>query len=410
MSTSTQTRESFPLGAQPAENQRATSLELFFDLVYVFAFTQVTHLMATGANVTSVLGGLAVLGVLWWSWASHAWLANQSIADRGVVRVGILIAIASVLVLSISIPEVYPSPGESHFGALMFAVSFVLLSLVYTAVNIVVAGRNVPLRRQVLRTMGVTIVPVAAALIIGAVLGGPAQIALWLTAVGIEGLTVYLTSRNGQWRLPSASHYAERHGLVVILALGESIISIGLGAAHVTLSPTVIAGSLLAVVLALGMWWHYFDRLSATAGRQINALTGTRRAAVATAGTYLHFGIVAGILFASLGMSGAIEHVEEADRLGIFSAMTLTGGLALFFASTAAYAWRASNRLRWSGMTAAAVTLALTPAVSAIPPIAAISALTVLTLGLTAYQRTRTPGARSSAPDRGTRGPVLKQH
>ncbi|HCJ49632.1 MAG TPA: hypothetical protein DHW40_09950 [Microbacterium sp.] len=386
MSATTKTHEPRS-GTRTTGAQRATSLELFSDLVYVFAFTQVTHLMASGENLTSVLGGVAVLGVLWWSWASHAWLANQSVADRGVVRVGILTAIASVLVLSISIPEVYPSHGESRFGALLFALSFVLLSLVYTAVNVLVAGRDVPLRRQVLRTMGVTIVPVSAALILGAVIGGAAQVALWLTAVALEGVTVYLTSRNGRWQIPSAAHYAERHGLVVILALGESIISIGLGATHVALSPTVVVGSLLAVVLALGMWWQYFDRVSATAERKINALTGTQRTAVATAGTYLHFGIVAGILLASLGVAAAIEHIEAPDHLGAFSAISLTVGLALFFAATAAYAWRTSASSPWPGMIAAATALALTPALSVIPPITAIAVVALLALGLTAYQR-----------------------
>jgi low temperature requirement protein LtrA len=124
MTIPTETRESSPSDVERAGDQRATSLELFFDLVYVFAFIQVAHLMATGASLMTVLGGVAVLGVLWWSWASHAWLTNQNIADRGVVRVGILIAVAIVLLLSISIPSVYPAPGESHFGALLFAVSF----------------------------------------------------------------------------------------------------------------------------------------------------------------------------------------------------------------------------------------------------------------------------------------------
>ncbi|RWZ68191.1 low temperature requirement protein A [Labedella populi] len=374
-------------GTPPSGDHRATPLELFFDLVYVFAFTQVTHLMAAEASVTSVLGGVAVLGVLWWSWASHAWLANQSTADHGVVRVGIILAIVMVLALSIAIPEVYPRPGESRFGALLFAVGFVALSLAYTGVNIVVAGRDLPLRRQVLRTMGITIVPVSAALIAGAVLGGTAQLTLWSAAVVIEGITVYLTSRNGEWQLPSVGHYAERHGLVVILALGESIISIGLGATHATLSPVVVVGSLLAATLALGMWWQYFDRLPATAERYIAALTGTRRTAVATAGTYLHFGIVAGILLASTGIGSAIEHIDVASHAGAFTATALTGGVALFFVSTAAYVWRTTHRLPRSSVVAAGLALALTPAMSLIPPLTALGIIALLTLGLTAYQR-----------------------
>ena len=390
MTTAIETHEPAGFDGRSAGPQRATPLELFFDLVYVFAFTQVTHLMAEGADLTSVLGGVAVLGVLWWSWASHAWLANQRVADRGVVRIGILIAIAMVLVLSISIPEVYPGPGESHFGALLFATSFVVLSLAYTGVNILVAGGDVLLRRQAILTMGVTIVPVSAALITGAVLGGPAQIALWLAAVAIEGITVYLTSRGGRWQLPSAGHYAERHGLVVILALGESIISIGFGAAHAALSPLVVVGALLAVTLSLSMWWHYFGRLSAAAERHINELEGARRTGVATVGTYLHFGIVAGVLLASLGISGAIEHIEEASNIGIFNATALAGGLALFFASTAAYVSVSSRRLAWESAIAAALTLALIPVVAITPPLAAMGIVVLLTLGLSTYRHFRT--------------------
>lgn len=328
-----------------AAPERATPLELFFDLVYVFAFTQVTHLMADGENFTSVLAGLAVLGVLWWSWASYAWLANQQIADRGAVRVGLLGAIAIVLVLSIAIPEAYPEENGSLFAALLFSIGFMVLSVVYTVVTLGLAGADWALRRQVLRTMGVTILPVAAALIVGAVLGGTAQLVLWLTAVAIEGATVYLTSRGGQWRLPSAAHYAERHGLVVILALGESIISIGLAASHSPLTPVVVGASLLAVCLSLGLWRVYFGEVSPTAERQINALSGQRRAAVATVGTYLHLGIVAGILLASLGMGGAIERIGSGEPIALFSWAALAGGVVLFLASTASYARAVRPRL-----------------------------------------------------------------
>jgi low temperature requirement protein LtrA len=316
---------------------RATPLELFFDLVYVFAFTQVTHLMANGENLEGVLGGLAVLGILWWSWASHAWLANQRVADRGAVRVGILCAIAIVLVLSIAIPEVYPARGVTLFGALLFAIGFTVLTAAYTVVNLVVAGRDIHLRRQVVRTMGVTIVPVSAALIGGALLGGAAQLALWLAAVVIEGATVYLTSRGGRWQLPSAAHYAERHGLVVILALGESIISIGLAASHAPLTPDVVLASLGAVGVALGMWWAYFGRVSAAAEHRIHALSGSRRIGVATVGTYLHFGIVAGILLVSLGLGAAIERIGGGEAPDPFGWIALGAGLLLFLAATVTY-------------------------------------------------------------------------
>jgi low temperature requirement protein LtrA len=312
MSTGAHTSEGASVSEQSG-SQRATPLELFFDLVYVFAFTQVTHLMAEGETVRSVLGGLAVLGVLWWSWASHAWLANQQVADRGAVRVGILLAIAIVLVLSIAIPEVYPDSGGSRFGALLFALGFVVLSLVYTGVNLVAGRGDEALRRQVRHTMGVTLLPVAAALISGALLGGTAQLVLWLTAVALEGITVFSTSRGGAWTLPSAAHYAERHGLVVILALGESIISIGLAAATPPLTWGVVLTALAAVSVSLGMWWVYFGRVSTAAEHHIETLTGSRRTTVATIGTYLHFGVVAGILLVSLGLGGAIDSRVRPD-------------------------------------------------------------------------------------------------
>lgn len=246
--------------------------------------------------------------------------------------------------------------------------------------------------------------PVSVALIGGAVLGGPAQVALWLTAVAIEGLTVYLTSRNGQWQLPSAAHYAERHGLVVILALGESIISIGLGAAHVTLSPVGILGSLLAVVLALGMCWHYFDRLSATANA---ASMGSRVPGAPPwqppARTSFRDRRRNPLRFLR---NGRRHRTHRGSRpSGNLSALTLTIGLALFFVSIAAYAWRTFTRLQWLGLITAAVTLALTPAVAAAPPIAAIAILALLTLELTAFQRVYTSGLRTAAAS--PRGPQV---
>ncbi|BDZ48605.1 hypothetical protein GCM10025867_08460 [Frondihabitans sucicola] len=213
-----------------------------------------------------------------------------------------------------------------------------ILSLVYSTVNIVVARRDSPLRRQVIRTMGTTLGPVAAALIVGAVVGGIAQIVLWLAAVALEGITVFATSQGGAWQLPSAAHYAERHGLVVILALGESIISIGLAASGSRLTPSIVLVSMAAVSTSLGMWWIYFGRVSTSAERHIDTMTGNRRTATATIGTYLHFGIVAGILLVSLGLGGLIERLGSGEPPGSFSWISTAGGAALFLAATTVYA------------------------------------------------------------------------
>lgn len=368
-----------------SDSDRATTLELFFDLVYVFAFIQVTHLMKADSDASSVLKGLAVLGILWWSWASHAWLANQRAADRGVIRIGILCAIAIVLVLSIAIPYVFPVPGGSHFAPFVFAVGFVFLSIIYAVVNLIASGSDIVFRHQVIRTMTVTIIPVAAALIAGAFFGGPTQLVLWLAAVVIEGATVYLSSRGGAWSLPSAAHFAERHGLVVLLALGESIISIGLGAAHTTLSIAVVGAALLAVFVSLGLWWNYFDRLAPTAEQFIHSISGSSRVSAATFGTYLHLGIVVGVLLVSLGLGDAIERIESHEPFGGFAGTALGAGVSLFFATTAAYGWLTTSEVPWPRLSASIAALAAIPLLATVTPGAALigAALLPTTLALT---------------------------
>jgi low temperature requirement protein LtrA len=331
-------RGGWPAGPAPVQGHRASILELFFDLVYVFAFTQVTHLMADGDGA-GVLRGLAVLGVLWWSWASHAWFANQVDVDRGIARIGILGAIALVFVLSLAIPEAYHDEPGGLSGPLVFAVGFVLLSLFYTVVNVIAAGPDVLMRRQVILTMSVTILPVSAVLIGGALAGGSAQVLLWLIAVGIEGATVYLTSRRGQWRLPSVGHYAERHGLVVLLALGESILTVGGAVSGHPISALSVAGSLAAVFLTGALGWTYFG-LAPLAEQALERHAGLRRAMVATIGTYLHLAIVAGVLLVALGTERAMGGIEEWHSLDLFSASLLAGGLGLYLLSTGLYWWR----------------------------------------------------------------------
>ena len=392
------------LAAEPTrEDHRATPLELFFDVVYVFAFTQVTHLMSAQGGALGMLQGLAVFGVLWWSWASYAWLANQVHAQHGIGRIGILAAVVLVFVLSLAIPATYHDRPGALLAPLVFAVGYIGVCIAYTLVNLVAAGDDARLRSQVIRTMGVTILLVSPVLLAGALLGGTAQIGLWLAAVIIQGATVFLTSHGGEWRLPSAAHYAERHQLVVILALGESVVSIGAGAAEHPVSAGIVVGAVFSIVLAAAMWWNYFHRLADVAERAMADLDGVRRTSTGTAGTYLHLGIVGGILLVALGLQQAMQHVESMAAFGFFGAGALGIGLALNLAASAVYWWQLTGQAATVvavRLATALISVLLIPALAAVPAFAAIALAAAVCVALAVVERVPTAPAEESCPPR----------
>jgi low temperature requirement protein LtrA len=369
------------------DQRRVTPLELFFDLVYVFAFTQVTHLMAHHQSPETVLQGLSILGILWWSWASHAWLANHHAADRTVVRAGIVVAIIIVFLLSVAVPEAYTDRPGGLSAPLVFAIGFVTLSLTYTVVNLALAVGDPAFRRQVIRTMGVTIAPVSAALILGAVVGGQGQLILWLAAVVIEGATVFVTSHGGEWRVWSTAHHAERHGLVVLLALGESIISVGRGSAQMPMSALSAAGCLVAVSLSLGLWALYFARYAPAIETDVARRRDADRATIATLGTYVHLGIVTGILLVSLGLGHAVASLGRPEPLPMVAAAPLGIGLAMFVLSTAIHWWVATGHVAVARIAVGLLALAGIPLLASLDVLASMAAAAVLTLALVWLER-----------------------
>ncbi|MCU1417185.1 MAG: low temperature requirement protein [Schumannella sp.] len=303
------------------EGDRATTLELFFDLIYVFAFTQVSALMSAGHDGIAVLEGLVVLALIWWSWTSYTWLANQAHADREVVRIAIVLAIALVFLVSLVIPEAYADLRGGLFAPMVFVICLVAVRVVHAVTYVVAAGSDAGLRRQVIVSMSAALVPASALLVIGALVGAPYQVWIWLVAIVLDLAVVYLTSRGGNWRLNSIAHFSERHSLVVILALGESVVAIGIGVGHEPVSTAIIVGSVLAVGLAVGMWWVYFHHFAPKTEHLIGQRSGVERAGVATdVYTYLHLSLVAGVVVAALGVEQAM-----AQRRGNALARTVRG-------------------------------------------------------------------------------------
>ena len=320
-------------------SSRVTTFELFFDLVYVFAFTQVSRLMADTHSAFGIMQALVVLALMWWTWVAYGWLANQAPADWGVMQVGMGVAMIVVFVAALTIPEAYVDlPGGWH-GPLVFALAWTLVRLIHMTMYLIVAGDDAALRRQVLVTQAVAMAPAAAALIVGAVVGGPAQTWIWLGAFLYDAALTYASSRGGGgWRIRSVAHWAERHALVVILALGESIVAIGVGVAREPIDGAITLGTVLAVTLSILLWWAYFARLSAAGERALERRADAARVVLARdAYTYVHFMFVAGVILAALGVEEAMAHVGDAEPFGWFGASALAAGLAVYVAATVVF-------------------------------------------------------------------------
>jgi len=337
MSRMRATRTVLPRFRTSDESHRVTTFELFFDLVFVFALTQVTEFMAHAHSADGVLQGLIILGILWWSWTSYSWLGNQTFVDEGLIRIGMTVAMMAMFLVALVIPESFEDlPGGLH-APLVLAVAYIVVRVVHLLLYLAAAGDDGPLRRQVLVSTWALLVGVVF-LIPGAVVGGAAQTWLWLLGLVLDVAVTYATSRRGNWRVHSSAHWSERYGLVVILALGESIVAIGVGVAEEAISVPILVGSVLAVGLSVLLWWLYFDMVAIAAEHALARLRGNARAALAIDGyTYLHFLILAGVVISALGVEQAMHHIEHAEPFGAFGAAALLGGTALYLAGHGAF-------------------------------------------------------------------------
>jgi low temperature requirement protein LtrA len=382
------------------EGEGVTTLELFFDLVYVFAFTQVSALVAHGSPPGSVLDGLIVLALLWWTWCSYAWLANMARGDVGVVRLALMVATALMFVAGLAIPEaLHDLPGGLN-GSLVLVVCYALVRLVHLGVYLVVAGDDRALRRQVLLSLGASALPAVVLLAIGVALHEPWQRWVWLGAVVYDLSAIFVTSRGGGgWVLSSAAHFAERHGLVVILALGESIVAIGVGAAQQPLTSGLVAAAVLAVAVAIGMWLHYFQGAAPPLEHALAALDGRDRARLARdVYTYLHLPVVAGIILGAFGVEQAVAHLDD-DHLGATGAWALGGGLALTLAALEVAGHRAGRPWsRWRLVAVGALVVAAA-ALSGLPSMVLLAVVAVVVVATGVAARVEAGAAAEPAPD-----------
>ena len=366
--------------------QRVTPLELFFDLVFVYALTQVTQLMANDLTWVGVGHGLLVLAALWWAWTGYAWLTNILEPEEGVVRAGVFGAMIAMLVAAIAVP------GAFGADAILFGTAFLLVRLLNLGLDSV-AGRQDPgLRRALVRfAPPAALAPVL--ILLAGFFDGPAQVALWIVALVILYAGA-LIGRGAGWRVEPA-HFAERHGLIVIIALGESIVSIGVGSRGESLTPAVVTAAVLGMVVLCALWWTYFDVISVLSQRQLSEATGAARARLARDYyTYLHLPMITGIVLFALGLRITIDQVGK--PLATIPAVALCGGLSLYFLTHVALRLRlvhfvrrsTSDRPGWIGPGRLATgigMLALIPAALAVPALVALGLVAALCWALIAW-------------------------
>jgi low temperature requirement protein LtrA len=377
-----------------SEEARVAPIELYFDLVFVFSLTQVTALMADDLTGRGIVRGLIVLALLWWSWVGYAWLGNVVQADEGLGRVAMFGAMAAMFVLALTVPEAFEDMAGGLDGPIVVAFAYFAVRVLHLVMFFGLSKEDPGLRRQVWR-FSPSVLGSTAVLLVASQLEGTAQTLTWAAVLIVDYVGTMLGGASG-WRLRSASHFAERHGLIVIVALGESIVAIGVGVAGVPISWPIIAASILGLAVAGAVWWSYFDVVSIVAERELRRLRGEERARLARdAYSYLHLPMVAGIVLLALGIEQVLEYVGEraghelSDPLTLLPLSALYGGVALFLVAHSAFKYRTWHRVTVRRIAVALLLAGLIPLGAELAALTALGLLTAVVLLMIASEAVR---------------------
>jgi low temperature requirement protein LtrA len=332
-----------------------TPLELFFDLTFVFAMTQVTILLADDPTWGGVFRGMLVLAALWWAWSAYAWLTSATDVDEGGVRLVVLASMGAMFGVALAVP------GAFGDDALLFGVAYLLVRMLHLVLSATVV-RNDPDRRGALLRFAPTAILGPSLIVLAAFLDGRDRIAVWVAALAID------------------------------YSLGESIIAIGLGAG-LELSTGVLVAAALGIVVVSALWWLYFDVAAIIARGRLMQARGVELHRLALhAYSYLHLPMVAGIVLFALGLKTTVDHVGEA--LDTVPAVGLCGGAALYLLGHIAFLYRATGYLFRRRTVGAVVLLALIPVALSIPALAALALVSAVCSLVVAYEAIRYRTAR----------------
>ena len=361
-------------------------LELFFDLVFVFALTQVTAFLAGDPTFAQLGRGLVVLAIMWWAWSGFAWLTSTVDPELVLPRLVMFASMAAMLVVALATPGAFEDDG------VLWGLGYLTVRLLHAALFALAARGDPALARAVLSLVASLIPGTGLIILASTAFEGSTRDLLWVLAVVLDYGIVLAQGSKG-WHV-HARHFAERFSLVVIIAFGESIVAIGVGAESVDLGTREVIAALFAVGIACALWWAYFDVVAVVAEHRFTEAVGVEQLRMARDSyALLHLPMVSGIVLFALGVKKVVEHAG--DPLKDMPAAALCGGLALYLLAHVGFRLRNVGTISRPRIVAAAACLATTPLAIEIAGVATLAILLAISVALITYEVVRYAEARA---------------
>lgn len=332
------------VGPTAAEEERKTSyLELFFDLVFVFAFTQVTALILEDTSLAGFARAALVLALVWWAWSAYTWMTNAIDVESSVTRLMVFAAVATGFFMALAVPDAYQD------GGVWFAVAYFVVRILNSAL-FSWGVRDDPGNLRATFRLAPWFLAAAFVALAGGFVDSDLRPWIWLASLAIDVLGT-LTVARAEWRI-SPSHFAERYALIVIIALGESVVAIGIGTAGLERDATYALSVVVAITGVVALWWAYFDFTAVAAERALRGASPERRGPLARdVFTYFHYPVVLGIIFYAVAAKKTLEHpLDPLSRAGRWA---LGLGIAFFLLGFALMRFRVIRRVAWERIGAA---------------------------------------------------------
>jgi len=377
----------------PGTQQRATTLELFYDLVFVFAITQISHLLLEHLTWEGVGQSLVALLAVWWSWNYTTWVTNELDPESILVRLVLIGLMLASLVMAIAIPEAF---GDR---ALLFAGAYVAIQVGRHLFLTFAAAERGTMERERAQAILTWFVAAGVLWIAGALADGSARTLLWIAALAVDYaaplVTFWVPGRTrlgGETWEVQVSHFAERFQLFIIIALGESIVLTGATTSELELDAARLAAFGVAFLGSAALWWLYFNYVARIAERRLE-LAANRTILARDAYTYLHVVMVAGVIVAAVGDELVIAH--PTDELPGPEVAAVVAGPAIYLLAHALFRWRMAGTISWKRLGGAVACVAVAALGGVVSGLVLATLVTAILIGVIAAEQVA--GARRAA-------------